>query len=464
MAGLDVETRNRFPLQIIPEEMEESFAAVEDVLSAKPVLLSSPGFALADCEYYSKEDASIACAEYVWNLGRFRQTLGSLAFGARNQINIPNNSLLGTCWLFLELLAVPADVYLPAGWGYHAIESVSFLIGSQNVSTSRILGDSLFQMMIHQCDSREKATELVRAGGNQVAAPTPGTNQEAFIYIQTPFSRVYPGRGDFKKGFDSSILSSIVTITIEFRERRRWMSGLGLTDPLIGYVNQFVTNEFVMHQGNPTGPNLNLKSLMMANPERTLNYPFVHYRSGGSIPVTATLSTFNNQVSLNSFINSDLLGLLISVVRNDFLDNSGGTTQTDRGCYTELSDIELTHNSQVMYHASGFKAATVYNHLMKSGADGAALNCVTNFGAVAGRQPWQTAGGGVISAPIFIPFTREDMSVFDSHFRNTWSIPNNNLLFNFRFRDNQVVDHTMIVTQMYNAVISVQAGSVFLIT
>src|ERR1700679_1604520 len=133
-------------------------------LSTKRSLLSNPGIKMDDI-YYGPFNTTVEMSEVTYNLGRLTIGLSQLNFGSQSQLIIPNNSLLSTCYLHLELPAIIANQTICRGWGYAAINNINFLFGSSNVSQIQLSGQSLFQTIMMEAETAEKRSELFRGWG-----------------------------------------------------------------------------------------------------------------------------------------------------------------------------------------------------------------------------------------------------------------------------------------------------------
>lgn len=70
----------------------------EVYLSNKHVILSSGGTKYNDL-YYHHINSTAALVECTYSMGKYSQSLSSLSFNSTSNINVPNQSFLGECYL-----------------------------------------------------------------------------------------------------------------------------------------------------------------------------------------------------------------------------------------------------------------------------------------------------------------------------------------------------------------------------
>lgn len=243
----------------------------------KRALLSNPGLLLGDV-YYSTHNTSVQDAEVTYNNGRYTQTLSNLNFNSQSQITIPISSLLSTTYLYLAIPSSTDAAYyttsgviaIPNGWGYLAINSMSYLLGSSNVSQIQVNGQSLLMMNLEQCETAEKRIAAFFLGGSQteLAGPpsmaslsTPWSvatsggvlaGSEAYIVLNYPWSRM-SGLCN-KLPIDTTLMSNSITITIQLNSPQYFMAtygGNGVTalTAFLTHVNAFSQGQVLLRQG-----------------------------------------------------------------------------------------------------------------------------------------------------------------------------------------------------------------------
>lgn len=418
---------------------------VEKILSSKNVYLAEPGSVTSgDGLYYNFQNSVINIAETTRNIGRYRVSLNQLSFGGSSQFTVPNQSFLSSLWLTLTLPAIPANVYLPRAWGYDAIEEVSYLLGSSNVSQLKINGDSHTDILLENCETAEKRSRLMRLGGEEITAPTTGESR-ATVQIQLPWSSINALTKKFT--FDTNILNSPINVLIKWRPRDHIMSGTGVS---ASGITSFSTGTVYADQLDLTNKSLSLKMKMLMSPELSYSYPFIFTQSY-TLPFTGNTSL---PISLNllGIINADLVGLSFHTVKNDRL-TTGVTfnNRMNRMDYDEIRDVNLSFNGLTMYDAPGdaWKAYAMQDCIGSPEVQQSRLT------GPQGASPFITEP--IDRMPVFIPFTFNKSTLFTNMFQNTWRIPNNTLVLSFLTSD--VGDYTLYLTYYYNSVFSVRQGN-----
>lgn len=167
----------------------------DGILVTKRTVLSNPGSKLNHSLYYSAVNTVVQPTECTWTQGRFKQSLSSVQFGSQSTIIIPNGSFVSTMTLNLKMPApLAANMALNRGWAFAAIQSISFLMGSSNVPQITIQGSTIYQLMMAQCESVLKRSEMLALAGQETFGASGATYvPEANLIIPLPFS-VFAGK------------------------------------------------------------------------------------------------------------------------------------------------------------------------------------------------------------------------------------------------------------------------------
>jgi hypothetical protein len=406
-------------------------------LSTKPALLSAPGTKLHDV-YYTSTNSTVEAAEVTYNTGRLVLTLGSLAFGSSNQIVIPNSSLVSGVYLHLAMdLGSQANVTVPRGWGYAAIQSLNYQLGSSNANQQQISGQSLWQIVSEQIVTSEKCSEFYRLGGQEYL--TPQGIIEADVFIPLPWSTACGG--DQKLPFDTSMLNSPIYVTISTNPAQYFIGGSGVKP------TTFTDAKVIVRQGDFQNKDMSLGPLIKRNPTLIYGYPFIHHQTFQSTILSGTAGvplSFN----LLSILNADLVGLSFGVLMVSDYSPSGGNTPNPFN-YQNVRDIQLLYNGQVMWNTPGNldKLAAAY---MIDGA-GYFFNSVIAPGAVA---PYSSVP--VDTYVRHIDFSRKRNANFGNQFANVWRIGNNSLTM--QFTPVTTGSCIVFVTYHYNGLADIQNG------
>ena len=317
-----------------------------EFVSEKRVLLSNPGTKRNDV-YYTQLNTTVEQAEVTYNVGRFSQALNSTNFGGQALVVIPNSSLLSDMYLHLELPPLLANQAICRGWGYGAIRSISYLMGSANVSQLQISGQSMLQTIMQQCENSEKRSEIFRLGGEVLLdkAENVGKIPKADIMIPLPWSTACSLMD--KKPFDSNVLMNPITIQITFNDAASIYGGTG-TRP-----NGFDRAECVFKQGNFSNKAMSMRNILMAKPTLMLAYPFIHHQSFSPANFTVVDPLNPTNAVLQSFINADLLAITLGIVETGSLRPALAADSPSPFNYVDLTDVELKFNGLVMNNTPG---------------------------------------------------------------------------------------------------------------
>lgn len=411
--------------------------AAAQYLVTKPALLNSPGVKLHDV-YYSSVNSTVEAAEVTYNVGRLTLTLPGLNFGSSGQVLIPNSSLLGGIFLHLAMdLGGAANVTTPRGWGYAAIASINYQLGSSNANQQQLSGQSVLQLIDQQAGSEEKMSEILRLGGQEYL--TPQGVVEADLFLPFPWSTAC-GKSQ-KLPFDTSMLNSPIYLTVNFNPANSFIGGSGVKP------NAFTDGKIVCRQGDFFNKDMSLGPLIKRMPELIYGYPFIHHQSLVTQQLSGTAGV-PISVPLQSILNADLIGLSFGVLLTSDYSPSGGNTPNPFN-YQNVRDISLTFNGQVQYQTPGALDRLVSAYMI----DGAPFfhNSVVAAGATA---PYSSAP--VDTYVKHIDFSRSRDSCFGNSFANVWRIGNNALTLQFT----PVTTGACIVfvTYHYNGLADIQNG------
>lgn len=411
-----------------------------EFVSDKRVLLSAPGNKMNNL-YYTQLNSTVEQIEVEFNTGRFQQALNNAVFGGQGLVQIPNSSFVDVMYLHAELPATVADQTLPRGWLWGAVENVSFLWGSSNTPQIQMSGQSVLQTIMAQCETEERRSEMFRLGGDVIL--TSGIIPKADIIIPLPWSTAC-GLNP-KKPFDSNLLRNVITVQISFKSASEIYGGTGARP------NGFDVAQVVLRQGNLSNKALSLRNSLDANPTLMLAYPFIHHQSYQPPKFSASSSSDEISVVLQSFINADLVAITIGVVSDTSLA-LGSNNSPSPFNYEEIEDVKLLFNGQAMYDAPG------------------ALMKLDNMHSIPGGNYWHNdviASGTTApftSAPVdtyiyMFNFSRIRAICFENEFQNTRRIGNQVLELRFKLPNNTGAEnYTLYSTYHYNSICEVSQG------
>lgn len=423
---------------------EVSEDVMRKLLTRKAPHLANPGTVTAGNLYYDASTCAVVLAESVQNFGRYSQSLTNLQMGGVSNVTIPNSSFLSGMYLYMQLGALPANTFAPRGWGLNAIDNISFILGSSNVSQVNINSSTHAQMYLANAETAEKRNLLLRLAGDEIqGAQVGGTVNEAYVQLQLPWSRI---SAQMKKlPIDTNLLSSPIIVQIKFKEPKDFYTGSGAS----AAPQAFLQARVLACQIDLEDKELSLKVPMMRDPSLISSYPFTYTQSfpianvAGSPLVPATLI-------LQGIVNADLVGIGFSVIRSD--RTSGGPTGAQPlapFAYEQVRDVLLQYNGLTLYDAPG-KMALLYDEQDMGGSSVLPYSVVSAGGA-----------GPYITTPVdsyiyFIPFTRIRNTMFPDFFQNSFRLANNAL--NLSFKTPEVAAYTCFVTYYYNAVFTIREG------
>lgn len=413
-----------------------------EILSDKRVVLSNPGSKRNDV-YYTTLNTTVEQVESTYSMGRFKQSITNQKFGGQALITIPNSTFLGEMYLHLELPALVANQTICRGWGYGCIDNISYLFGSSNVSQIQINGQSILQTVMAQCETAEKRNELFRLAGEELGTLTTdvGISPKADLILPLPWSTLCGGMFK-KKPFDTNLLDAPITVTIAFKNAESIYGGSGARP------DGFSVATALFRQGELANKANSLRNVLMSQPDLMLAYPFIHHQSFAPARFTVSDPTQTQNVILQSFINADIVGITIGVIRKSRL-NPGSNNSPSPFAYDDISDVRLLFNGQVMYEAPG--------NLMKlvnmNSIEGAGYfhNSVLAAGTTA---PFTS--DAVDSYILMIDFARIRSMCFEGEYQNVMRIGNQVLELEFKVQSAD--DYNLYATYHYNGVAEIQRG------
>ena len=423
---------------------------IDKILSSKPVLLANPGQVIDNTLYYSYSNAQLVASECVQNFGRFVQSLSNASFGSTSSVSIPNSSFLEGLTLYAELPALGANQFLPRGWLLNSIESLSFILGSSNVSQLTINSSTHAQMYMAGCETQEKRLKALRLAGEEYSAgvaQAPGTINRAQVQLQLPWSRITALCK--KLPIDTSLLSNPIIIQIRLKPQNEIIGGAGFASA----PNGFSVAKVYATQIDLMDKSMSLKNFMYQEPSLSYNYPFIFTQSF-TIDIQNSNTTPVN-TNLLTIINADLVGISFAVIdQANLTAGVGGVNALSPFNYQRVKDVLLTFNGLVFYDAPG-DASELYDLQDYPGTGMIPYSVVTGGGA----GPYITNPKDV--RVTYMSLTRLRNTMFCDHFQNSIRISNNALNLSFVGESNNPA--RVFVTYYYNAVFSLRAGQSALI-
>jgi len=420
-------------------------AIVEGILSRKAPLMSNPGSVVANNLYYDSNSVAVVAAECVSNYGRYSQSLTSLQLGSAGNFTIPNSSFLSGMYVYAELPALPANVFLPRSWLLNSIAQISFILGSSNVSQINISGASHIAQLLLSCETAEKRNEVLRLAGDEVtsAPQAPGTVNRAYMQLQLPWSRI---NSLMKKlPFDTSLLSSPVIVNIQLKQQADFFTGSGLATAPQAFSRYTV----FANQIDLMDKELSLAIPLMRDPGLMYSYPFTYVQTSTQNFVGSASSSSPVSLILTGLVNADLVGISLQIIRSDRLTGGNGSSPLSPLAYERVQNLLLQYNGLTLYDSPG-QMYRLYDAQDLPGSGVVPYSVLT----AAGAGPYVTTPADAYIQ--FIPFTRLRNTQFGDMFQNSFRIANNVLNLGFITPEN--VPYTLTSTYYYNACFGIQQG------
>lgn len=413
-------------------------------LSSTRTNLDAPGTQVSDT-YYNTEEIIVKAAEMTTHIGRFSQSLSSLAFGSTSQINIPSQDVIHETFLHLVLAPTVVNQTLPRGWAYDLIREISWTWGASNVSNLRLSGKSIRQLAMESACTKEKRSELLVLGGESFNGSSGTVSPEATIIIPLPWSNTQGT--DKPKGFDTSLLSNNITIQITLNDGNKIYGGSATIPTALTAASVFLRQSEFSDRSN------SLKADLMRNPSLLYQVPFLHKTSPSPKYNIVMDGVTVNTVELLEFLESDLMNIIFSV-HNTGLQVASGTNAPTPGASAELLDIELLWNGQTIFKAPGASARLV-NMIFDTGASG------TDDVALNQTTPW--AANALVSYIYTIPFgdmKNINFSGRNGYYDNTGRYTNQTMSLRFKARQITGASGTgeLHSTYVFSSVCGIQNG------
>ena len=422
--------------------MEEQILTREfdEYLSDKRPNLSAPGYRKSDL-YYSVQNSSVECLESTcdWSM---KIGFPTFQFGSNNQINMPASAFIGQLVLHLELNAIQADESIARGWGLRMLRTIRFQFGTSASTPIILTAASIWHMLMGQCTTSEKRSELLKMCGESYIQSTGTTTIHAYVPIPVPFSTICE-----KLFYDSTILGQPITVFVEFESDPTVIYGGSATHPRL-----FRNAELMVRQQRLADAAKSLRNVMNSDPTIMYSYPFtmaLGYTTPGTFPGSASGQKVT--VQFNQFQNSDLLGIIFCVQKAADLNPSGGNSPNPFHL-DDISDIEVSYNGMMVFQfpAKSYKAISTYM------GDQQAAYYENSVIAAGTSNPFTPSP--VNEYLVFLDFSQCRAVCMQDHMYNTWRIPPGNVLNVSFYTSENSTQYVCSYTCLYNAIVTAQAG------
>lgn len=412
------------------------------ILQLKPTIMSSGGSKYNDL-YYSEANSSVSLLECTFGWQNVL-SLPSLQFGSGSQLNIPIDQFIGDIVLHLRLPPLRANESICRGWGYAMLQSIGWTLGNSNSTQIVLQQDAILQTILAQTCDPEKRDAILRLGGEEQLVAN-GEFMDAYVILPLPMSTAC---GD-KLPIDSTMLQSNIVINVQFNQNSTSIYGGTATHP-----SAFLKAECMLRQGKLSNQAASLRGMMTANPELRYAYPFIlnqYYISPTFSGKTESSSYQGCSVDLNAFANGDLVGISFYVIKNSDKSPSGNNTPNPFNS-DDISNLLVTFNGSTLFNLPA-KSYKMTNMLAGPQSNS--------------KYPYSVVSAGTtnpfISTPkdgymVFLDFSRERSACIQSHFFNTFRMPNQILRVQFNTTETDT-EYRLIATYYYNACADFQNGT-----
>ncbi len=411
-------------------------------LTDKRIFLNNPGTQKSDL-YYTRDNSEVDGTESTFYDGRYQSDLTNKSFGGAGSVNVPNQMFVGNAYLQVNLNALVADQTIGRGWLFALIDRIDYVFGGANVGNITINGQSVFQVIMAQCETSEKRSQMLRlAGEEQLTASS--VLPVGQLILPLPFSGACGL--DQKKPYDTSLLGSPIQINVYFKAASSIYGGTGIRPADMNKA------QIILRQGELANPGQGLRPILRSIPDAMYNYPIMHHQS---FVVQETSGT--NQVlrfNLQQFIDADLVGIYIGIIKDsNVITTSNNTPNTFD--YDDIEDFELLWNGTILYKSDRY------------------LHELMQISQIPGSSYWENsivASGDTApfsSSPknnnmIIVDLSRVREECFDGKFSNTFRIGNQTLTVTLK-TDSASTSYTVYTTYVYNGMISTKSDGTSLI-
>lgn len=396
--------------------MKES--AIANVISQKPLMMHHPGSMRFSELYDNPSNCETHLGETVNQSAQIRVTGNTKNFGSTANYLVSSSSLIGGMYLSLELTLL-AEELVNEGWGWQAIDNISFTYPNSLIQKLTLTGHQLKDLSLLTCRDKKARNALMRLAGQNI--PLTGTGS-ACIFIPS----LTQWLSGYNKPLDMSILSGPIQIDITFNAKGKFImyeagGGWGATAAfnradLVASTHMLLDSTFA------------IRNELMANPnmryfQRALYYPYQTFNE----TIGATEATLN----LTGFPSAMLNGLLISI-NNPSAYAADGNGTSYQYFNPVITSCSLEFGGQLLFKANSTQE--FYANLFRGfGGD----DLITWSDAVLDARPQAanlalatptigSPGGGttarrLYNRPIFIPLCFDARGVLDQ--RVTENLP-----------------------------------------
>jgi hypothetical protein len=470
------------------------------IIFNKLPLLNSPGELVPNTLYYDAQNSSVQVAECTNFFGRDRIAFNNKSFGSAPTVYIPNVFFNNTSFVVMELdtsqAVYPADItgnnaknlgfYMPHGWGFAAIQSIVYYLGSSSVANVTISGVANLLFILGSCETREKKQAVLSGGGkylnnrdikqdqhfisgdisetaaiSPLAAPSAGafvfrnvkdsvtkwssttsawetrnvldpTLGVATVPIRLPYSSLCAL--EKRISFDTKLLQQPIQVTLQLKNANSFME-VGSNLATVGDLNkEFNSLSFQSYQQGLSDQSLSLRNELLANPRFSVGYPFQYLQDMRFNVLPSQGGKYF--VNITSMLNADLTTIQFALMW-DRDQVGGGVNRFSPFAFIEMDNIELLLNGQRLHNYDQDSYKSVYNahNISPYWPDVAVSQLVTS--ATGSEATLGDVRRFTRSRPVAIyeiNFSRLRAQIMEAHMMNTPRFTNQTMQLGFTIR------------------------------
>jgi hypothetical protein len=394
------------------------------IIFNKLPLLNSPGELVPNTLYYDAQNSSVQVAECTNFFGRDRIAFNNKSFGSAPTVYIPNVFFNNTSFVVMELdtsqAVYPSDIsgakakdlgcYLPHGWGFAAIQSIVYYLGSSSVANVTISGVANLLFILGSCETREKKQAVLSGGGKYLnnrdiktdqhfisgdisetasISPLAAPVADTFVFrnikdsvtkwsstdaawetrnvldptlgvATVPIRLPYSSLCALEKriSFDTKLLQQPIQVTLQLKNANSFME-LGSNLVTVGGLNkEFKSLSFQSYQQGLSDQSLSLRNELLANPRFSVGYPFQYLQDMRFNVLPSQGGKYF--VNITSMLNADLTTIQFALMW-DRDQVGGGVNRFSPFAFIEMDNIELLLNGQRLHNYDQDSYKSVYN-------------------------------------------------------------------------------------------------------
>ena len=297
--------------------------------------------------FYATDNVKVQEVQVDSLIGKYRQSLTSSAFGSSSEVTVPNDNSISSVYLYLKIDNIPIGSSVSEFAAHGMIRSCNFTWGSSSVSTVELSGEALWMhnmLCMETSEKRKKYSELAQSA---LAKSVTVYSIECEILIPLPWSTI---RADMnKKPYDTSMLNNNILIQLNFNDSNSFFGNHAAS---LVFPTSFSKTLVVLKEAVLTNKRDSMRQTLLQNPSLMVPYPFTHKSTGTRKFITNSPVLEPVNIVLQSFLESDLLGVAFFVVATaqERANHSLPFSAVNKFNTIRLRDIILTYNGQQLFN------------------------------------------------------------------------------------------------------------------